>query len=126
MRLLFKIVVPLAVVVALALGLLPPLFDQGQLDSWTLAAARAASTMNPGSAGGSGPNSCPAAIEAVVEASVTAHRGVTMTGCSLSPTDEGAQVTVSTAETVHTYMDGLPDLKSWFHLTSSQQSVQGE
>jgi hypothetical protein len=106
-----------ALVVALAVGLLPPVFTRSSLDEATFDAARAGSEALQG--GGT------AAADAAALRSIAAHpdvRIVSMGAVAGAPFTFG----VTTSEHVETFMDGIPGLASWFLLTSSQQSTAGQ
>lgn len=122
MRFLIKLALPIAVLAVLGAGLLPPLFDQGSLDTDALNAARAGS-----SAFQSGNT---AAAEAAAEKSIAGDPGVTLVWAKPLPptqaTNELPAVQVKVSETVHTFLDGLPGLKSWFQLTSTQEAQLGQ
>lgn len=118
MRLLLKVFLPIGVVVAAAIGFLPPLLDQGNLDNDAVMAARAGSAVlvSTGSADG--------AITAVQEA-ISKDPGVHLVSVKVNPAGESSTVQVTVSETVHTFLDRLPGMKSWFHRTSTQESSVG-
>ncbi len=107
-----KLVFPLAVLVVLAVGLLPPLFARGTLDTDAINAAKAAASATSVSAG---------SATQVVERSIAGDPGVTLVSVKVNPNGQTDTVEVTLSETVHTFMDGFPGLKSWFHITSTQQ-----
>lgn len=119
-RALIKILIPLAVIAVLAVGLLPPLFARGSLDTDAVNAAKAASSVFAGSGARSGPD---AAI-AAARNSLSGDPGVTIVSITF-PKGEIDTVQVTLSKTVHTFMDGFPGLKSWFHVTSTQSSQLG-
>lgn len=114
-RLLLKIFLPLAVVVVLAAGLLPPLLDQAGLDTDALNAARAGSALlvSTGS---------PASAEAAAEQSIAGDPGVALVGVQVDPGGQPDTIEVSVKEEVHTFMKGLPGLEKWFDRTSTEES----
>lgn len=118
MRFLILTVLVVGVLAVLGAGLLPPVFDQGSLDTDAVNAARAAS-----SASQSGNE---AAIEAAAARSIAGDPGVTLVWAKPVASSGFPTVQVKLSETVHTFMDGLPGLKSWFHLTSTQESQLGQ
>jgi len=110
-RFAIKLLLPIAVIAVFAAGLLPPLFAKGKLDTDALNAAKAASSPGAGSA------------LAAVQHSIAGDPGVTIVSVHFNSNGDTVQVTL--AETVHTFMDGFPGLKSWFHVTSTQTSSLG-
>src|SRR5574340_1512603 len=121
MRFAIKLLVPLAVLLVLALGLLPPLFARGTLDTDAVNAARAGSS----ALGGAGSGAL-TAVEAAVQRSIAGKSGVGLVSVKINPDGQSDTVQVTLAETVHTFMDGIPGLEGWFHLTSTQQSSLGQ
>jgi hypothetical protein len=121
MRFAFKLFLPVAVITVLAIGLLPPFFVRGTLDTDAVNAAKAASAALSGSGSGSGA----ASAEAAARQSIAGDRGVTLVSVQVNPNGESDTVQVTLAETVHTFMDGFPGLESWFHVTSTQSSQLG-
>ncbi|HAM03015.1 MAG TPA: hypothetical protein DCQ30_12440 [Acidimicrobiaceae bacterium] len=119
MRFFIRLAVVLTIIAVLAAGLLPPVFDRGRLDTDTLNAARAASAVVQTSGGQS-------AATAAARASIAKDPGVTLDSVTFSTESSNAFVTVRASEDVHTFMDGFPGLKSWFHLTSTQESQFGQ
>jgi len=116
MRRFVAILVGVAVVVTLAAGLLPPLFTQATLDETTLAAARAGSlALYGGGATGA---------DAAALHSLAAHPNVKIVNMKPIPRLTDAFI-VTAQEDVHTFMDGVPGLRSWFIVTSTQQSTEG-
>lgn len=122
MRLLVKLFVPIAVVVIAAVGLLPPVFARGNLDSDTIAAARAGSTALSGSTGGEAERE---ATAAAIQ-SLAGHRGVTVASVTVSGSGLGSVVTVTTSEHVRSFLENVPGLKGWFNITSTQTSQLGQ
>ena len=124
MRLVFKLVIPIAVIVVLAAGLLPPLLDKTGLDNDALTAAKAASAalISTGSTSQSD-------AQAVVEHSLSSDPGVQLVSVQVDPHGEATSVQVTVEEDVHTFMSGLPELrqwlKGWFHLSATQNSSVG-
>lgn len=119
MRFFIKLALGAAVIAVLAVGLLPPVFDRGSLDTAAANAARAASALVQ--TGGS-----QAAATAAAQTSIARVPGVTLDTVSFSTRSSTALVTVKVSEVVHTFMDGFPGLKSWFHITSTQVSQFGQ
>lgn len=117
MRALFKVSIAIAILVVLAIGLLPPRFDQGSLDTEAVYAARA------GSAALVGANSSDVTVaQAAASNSISGDPGVRLTNVSV----DGQTVSVTLTQSVHTFMDGLPGLSKWFKLTSTQESTLGQ
>ena len=123
MRFVIKLVLPLAVIVTLAIGLVPPFFDKGNLDSDALNAAKAGASAV--FASGSGIGSQLSRAEAAVQLSLAGKSGITLVSVRVNPPGTSNTVEVTLTETVHTFMEGFPGLKSWFHLRSTQQSELG-
>lgn len=117
-RLLLRVFLPIAVVAALAAGLLPPLLDQAGLDTDALNAARAGSAVLV-STGSS------ASAEAAAQQEVARDPGVVLVGVRVDPQGQAQTMEVSVSEKVHTFMDGLPGLEKWFVRTSSAESSVG-
>jgi type II secretory pathway pseudopilin PulG len=117
-RFLILTVLIVGILAVLGAGLLPPVFDQGSLDTDALNAARAAS-----SASQSGND---AAIEAAAARSIAGDPGVALVWAKPVPSNGLPTIQVRLSETVHTFMDGFPGLKSWFRLTSTQESEAGQ
>lgn len=117
-RLLLKILLPLAVVGVLAAGLVPPLLDQAGLDTDALNAARAGSAVLVSTQSSSG-------AEAAAEQSIANDPGVSLVGINVDPGGQAGTMEVSVAETVHTFLDGLPGLKKWFRRTATEESSVG-
>lgn len=120
-RFLLKLLLPVAVVIVLAVGLLPPLFARGSLDTATLNAAKAAASALSTN---SGPTAQSTA-EAAVERSVAGMHDVRIVSVQVNPDGQTDTVQVTLTETVHSFMDGLPGVRRWFHLTSTQESALG-
>lgn len=118
MRLLIRIGLPVALLVVLGAGLLPPVFARGSLDTDALNAARAASTA---ASSGSAADAYGAAAT-----SVASDPGVQLINVKVSSGGLGTTVQVTVTETVHSFMDKFPGLNGWFHLTSTQQSQLGQ
>ena len=118
MRRLILTVLVVGILAVLGVGLFPPAFDQGRLDTDALNAARAAS-----SASQSGNE---AAIEAAAARSIAGDSGVTLVWAKPVASSGFPTVQVKLRETVHTFMDGFPGLKSWFELSSTQESQLGQ
>ena len=117
MRALFKVGVAITIVVVIAIGLLPPRFDQGSLDTDAIYAARAASAALVGA------NSSDVAVAQVAAAnSISADPGVRLANVSV----DGQTVRVTLIESVHTFMAALPGLRSWFRLASTEESTLGQ
>ena len=116
-RFLLKLVIPLAVLLVLAIGLLPPVFDRGTLDTDAVNAAKAGAAALSVSG--------PAAAEAAVRGSIAGDTGVTLVSVQINPSGQTQTVQVTLSRTVHTFMDGIPGLKGWFHMTSTQDSSLG-
>lgn len=109
--------IAITIVVALAIGLLPPRFDQGSLDTDALYAARA------GSAALVGANSSDVVVaQAAAATSIAADPGIRLANVSV----DGQTVRVTLTESVHTFMAPLPGLSSWFSLTSTEESTLGQ
>jgi hypothetical protein len=117
-RLLLKVFIPLAVVGVLAGGLLPPLLDQAGLDTDALNAARAGSAMLVSTGSSS-------EADVVVQQSIADDPGVALVSVQVDPNGESDTMQVTVAETVHTYLSGIPGLKGWFRRTSTQSSSVG-
>lgn len=117
-RLLLKIFLPLAVVMVLAAGLLPPLLDQAGLDTDALNAARAGSALLV-STGSS------TSAEAAAAQSIARDPGVALVGMQVDPGGQAETMEVSVKEEVHTFMKGLPGLEKWFDRTSTEESSVG-
>ena len=124
MRLFFKLAVPIAVLAALAAGLLPPLLDQSGLNNDALNAARAASATLISSQSLS-----QADAQTVVQNALAGDHGVQLVSVNVDPQGQITTVQVNVKEQVHTYMSNWPGvrswLKGWFQLTSSQTSSVG-
>lgn len=118
-RLLLKIFLPLAVVGVLAAGLLPPLLDQAGLDTDALNAARAGSALLVSTQSSS-------EAEQAAEQSIADDPGVTLVSLQVDPGGQAGTMEVSVTEDVHTFMDGLPGLKKWFHRSATEESSVGE
>jgi hypothetical protein len=114
-RRLLKIFVPLAVLGVLAGGLLPPLLAQAGLDTDALNAARAGSALLVSSGSQS-------QAESAAQASLTNDPGVALVTMQVDPDGQSDTMVVSVAETIHTYMSGLPGLQGWFRRTSTEES----
>jgi hypothetical protein len=106
-----------AVAGILAAGLVPPLIAQGALDTDAVNAARSASAALVGSS-----YADTSAAQVAADASVEHDPGVEV----VRVTVQGATVEVTLSETVHTFMEGVPGLKKYFHLTSTRSSTLGE
>ena len=114
---LIKLLFPAAVIIVLAIGLLPPLFARGTLDTDAINAAKAgASALSV---------SGPGAAEAAVRSAVAGDPGVTLVSVQVNPHGENQTVQVTLSKTVHTFMDGIGGLKSWFNIRSTQSSSLG-
>lgn len=124
MRLFFKLAVPIAVLAALAAGLLPPLLDQSGLNNDALNAARAASATLISSQSLSQTDA-----QSVVQNALAGDNGVQLESVNVDPQGQITTVQVNVKEQVHTYMSNWPGvrswLKGWFQLTSSQTSSVG-
>ena len=100
----------------LAAGLLPPVFDQATLDEATVAAARAGSLALYG--GGT------TGADAAAISSIATHSNMKIV--SMRPVTGSPETFVVTAqEDVHTFLAGVPGLRSWFSVTSTEESTQG-
>jgi hypothetical protein len=105
-----KLAVKLAVVIGvlgvLGAGLLPPVFDRGELDGFARDAAQKGGSvlLNEG----------PTAAQDLAQQAATSHPGVSVDGVAINGND--IQVTLS--ETVHTFMGS-------FHLTTTEGSSLG-
>ncbi len=119
MRLLVKLGLLLAIVVVLAVGLLPPLVAKSHL------AAEAADAARAGSAAAGNMEDSQAAYDAVAQALV-ADPGVHLVSVRVEPSEVDPVVIVTLSKQVHTFMSGLPGLESWFRIQSSQQSSLGQ
>jgi len=106
------------IVIVLGIGLLPPLLARGKLDQATIAAADAGSYAL---ANGGGVT----AADAAALGSIAKHPSVTIVSMGLVP-GTTATFAVTTQERVHTFMDGVSPLKSWFVVTSTQESTPGD
>ena len=110
MRSAVKLAVKLAVVVAvlgvLGAGLLPPVFDRGQLDGFARDAAQKGGSvlLNDG----------PAVAQDLAEQAATSHSGVSVDKVAIS----GNDIEVSLSETVRTFMGS-------FHLSTTEGSSLG-
>lgn len=124
MRLLFKLALPVAVLVALAAGLLPPLLDQSGLNTDALNAARAASATLISSQSLS-----QADAQLVVQNALANDPGVQLVSVTVDPQGQVTTVQVTLRQRVHTYMSNWPGVHSWlsgwFQLTSSETSSVG-
>lgn len=124
MRLLFKLALPIVVLVALAAGLLPPLLDQSGLNNDALNAARAASATLISSSSLS-----QADAQAVVQNALVNDKGVELVSVNVDPQGQITTVQVTVKEQVHTYLSDWPGvrswLKGWFQRTSSETSSVG-
>ena len=108
---LVKLIVPVAIVVVAAIGFVPRFPAQGALDQDARNAAFAA--LNGGG-------------EAAARASAEAHPGVHLMsfGRAKSTITGLPTVQVTLQEKVSTILSGLPGLKGWFRITSTQ-TVEG-
>lgn len=122
MRLLIKLLVPVTVIVVAAVGFLPPVFARGNLDSETIAAARAASTAVGGQTGEAAMN---AAAQAA-SSSLASHPEVTLVSVTITGRGLSSVVNVKTSEHVRSFLENVPGLKGWFRLTSTQSSQLGQ
>ena len=106
-----------ALLIFLGAGLLPPLFAHGSLDQATLDAARAGSEALQG-----GGNS---AAQAAALRSIATHPNMHIVKMGTVP---GATVTfqVTVDEHIQTYLDNVSWLKTWFSLSSTQESTLGQ
>ena len=118
MRLLLKLGVVVVVLVALGIGLVPPLLAREQLATDATDAARAASNV-------ADTQSQAAAAVAAAQA-IADDPGVQLDKVSIQYGGYAPTVVVTVSETVHTFMDGIPGLRGWFHVVSTQQSQLGQ
>ena len=102
---------PFAVLVAAVVGFVPRLGGQVSLDQWAGDAATQASQAPPATA------------EQVARRSAESHPGVRLVGFQRAA--HSSAVTVTLARDVHSFLDGLPGLRGWFHLTSTQNTMGG-
>lgn len=117
-RLLVKVFFPIAVIAVAAAGFLPPLLEQGNLDNQALNAARAGSALLVSS------GSAQQAMAAVAE-SISHDPGLHLDSVVVNPAGTTSTVKVTVSETVHTFLDGIPGMKSWFHRTATEESSVG-
>ena len=108
MRTMFRLAVPLAVAVVLAIGLLPPLFARGELDGYARDAAQKGSSvlLNEGQS----------AAQDLIAQAIASHPGVHLDSIAFEGTNT---VTVTISENVHTFL-------STFHLTTTEGSASGD
>lgn len=110
MRLL-RFVLPLAVAVALAVGFLPLIGTRGSLDQYGTEAGLAA-LHDPNHA------------QAAAAAALSHHPGVRLISLQRETSVNGLPaVTVVVRERVHSYLDGLPKIKSWFQISATVTTV---
>jgi hypothetical protein len=110
MRLL-RFALPLAVIVALAVGFLPLVGTRGALDQYGTEAGLAALH---------DPNHANAAAAAVIRH----HPGVHLLSMRRETSLNGLPaVTVVVEERVHSYLDRLPKLQTWFQVTTTVTTV---
>jgi hypothetical protein len=101
-----------AIVIVLGIGLLPPLMARGKLNQTTMTAAQAGYLALVSGGGTAGADS--AALGALAK-----HPNVTIVSMGQVPGVPNA-FAVTTQEHVHTFMDHVAGLKSWFTVTSTQ------
>lgn len=118
-RFLFKMALVLVVLGILAAGLVPPLLDRPGLDTDALDAARAASLAVETSQNSD-------AAQSAAAQSVATHPGVQLVKVAILTEGLAPAVAVTVSEDVHTFMDGVPGLKRWFHISATQDSQLGE
>ncbi len=114
-RLLLKVFLPLAVAGVLAGGLLPPLLDQAKLDTDAINAAQAGSALLVSSGS-------PSEAEAAAQQSIADDPGVTLVDLQVDPKGQSYTMEVTVAQTIHTYMSGVPGLEKWFRRASTEES----
>jgi hypothetical protein len=121
---LLKLALTVAVLTALAGGLLPPLLDHGGLDTDALDAARAASAALVSSSSLS-----QADAQTIVQNAIANDKGVQLVSVTVDPGGTQNAVQVVLKEHVTTYMSDWPGvrswLKGWFELSSTQTSSVG-
>jgi len=113
MRFGVKLVLVLTLLGVLAAGLLPPVLDAGSLRDDASSGAQAGfdALLDKGSS--------TASVDLAVEHGVGRHRGIRLDSVKVGSDAD----TVVLAENVHTFMDGLPGLKSWFRITATESAT---
>jgi len=104
-----------ALVIALGLGLLPPLLARKTLDQATTAAARAGSAALVGGT---------AAADAAATGVIATHRNMRIVSMGPVPGSSGA-FAITVQEHVHTFLDRFAALDDWFVVTSTKQAPTG-
>lgn len=113
MRFAVKTVLVLTLLAVLAVGLLPPVFAGASLrdDASSGAQAGFAALLAHGST--------TASVDVAVEHAVGRHRGVRIDSIKV----RSNVVTVVLTENVHSFMDRLPGLRSWFRITVTESAT---
>lgn len=109
---LFKVAVVLAIPVTAAIGFLPLVSARSSLDQWARDAGLAALRVQSNQG------------EQAARASVQSHPGVRFVYFHEDIAPSGLPAaTVTLQETVNSFVNGLPGIRNWFRISSTQTSV---